>query len=78
MLRHLHDHRPAVILCRAGLPVVNPWRRAVEFLAQIDGSLVQAPLGYGRVQIQLVPGGSALDASVHVGLEVHGEAAAVW
>ena len=76
MLRHLHDHRPAVILCRAGLPVVNPWRRAVEFLAQIDGSLVQALLGYGRVQIQLVPGGTAFEAAIHVRLEVHGEDAA--
>src|SRR5579871_2069389 len=76
MLRHLHGYRPAVMLPRAGLPAVNPRRRAVEFLAQIDGSLVQALLGHGRVQIQLVPGGTAFEAAIRVGLEVHGEDAA--
>jgi hypothetical protein len=61
----------------AGLPAVNPRLWAVEFLAQIDGSLVQALLGYGRVQIQLVAGGTAFEAAIRVGLEVHGEDAAV-
>src|SRR5262245_23202119 len=55
------------MLRRAGLPAVNPRRRAVEFLAQIDGSLVQSLLGYGRVQIQLVASRTAFEAATMPG-----------
>ena len=63
-------------LLRAALPTVNPRLRADEFLAQSDGRLEQAHLRYSRVQVQLVAGGTAFEASVHVGLQVHGEDAA--